>query len=422
MAMTTALSGLQAAQSDINATSNNIANAGTAGFRASRVLFADVFSSSAWSVADHATGSGTRILSIDQDFSQGSVIASGRPLDLAIEGQGFFAVADLDALSGAQGRTLYTRTGDFSLDAAGRLVNSAGRAVLAWPASAEGLALGQDAASAGPLTVPVTSGTATPTTAIALDVALPAQADVMGQQAAVPPAAAFDPADASTWAFRTPVSVTGADGRAQESQVYFIRQSVPSEGSSDSIWSARLTVGGELFTSTAPEITFDAAGAPTGATPLGFRGADGRAITLDLGASSQEGAAFRVQSAKADGTSPASMTALTVDGRGTVWASYGTGDPVAQGTLMLASFTNPGGLRQIGETSFQATPDSGEPLVGSAQSLGFGKISSGGLEGSNVDLTVELVDLITAQRNYQASAKALETSSSLMKTIMNLSS
>lgn len=420
MAMNTALSGIQAAQSDINATSNNIANAGTAGFRASRVLFADVFSSSAASVAEHATGSGTRILSVDQDFSQGSVIASGRPLDLAVEGQGFFAVAPFDAASGAQGATLYTRTGDFSLDAGGLLVNSAGRAVLGWPASAEGAALGQSAATAGPLTVPMVAGTAEPTTAIALDVALPAQADVMGEQAAVPPAA-FDPADAATWAFRTPVSVTAGDGTAQEAQVYFIRQSVPDATSTDSTWSARLTVGGEVFTSTAADITFDAAGAPTTTTPLAFSGADGRAITLDLGASSQEGAAFRVQSATADGSSPASMTAMKVDGSGTIWATYGTGDPVAQGTLMLATFANPGGLRQTGDTSFLATPDSGEAAVGSAQSLGFGKIRSGGLEGSNVDLTVELVDLITAQRNYQASAKALETSSSLMKTIMNLS-
>lgn len=420
MAMNTALSGIQAAQSDINATSNNIANAGTAGFRASRVLFADVFSSSAASVAEHATGSGTRILSVDQDFSQGSVIASGRPLDLAVEGQGFFAVAPFDAASGAQGATLYTRTGDFSLDAGGLLVNSAGRAVLGWPASAEGAALGQSAATAGPLTVPMVAGTAEPTTAIALDVALPAQADVMGEQAAVPPAA-FDPADAATWAFRTPVSVTAGDGTAQEAQVYFIRQSVPDATSTDSTWSARLTVGGEVFTSTAADITFTAAGAPTTTTPLAFSGADGRAITLDLGASSQEGAAFRVQSATADGSSPASMTAMKVDGSGTIWATYGTGDPVAQGTLMLATFANPGGLRQTGDTSFLATPDSGEAAVGSAQSLGFGKIRSGGLEGSNVDLTVELVDLITAQRNYQASAKALETSSSLMKTIMNLS-
>lgn len=421
MAMNTALSGIQAAQSDINATSNNIANAGTAGFRASRVLFADVFSSSAASVAEHATGSGTRILSIDQDFSQGSVIASGRPLDLAVEGQGFFAVAPFDAASGTQGATLYTRTGDFSLDAGGLLVNSAGRAVLGWPASAEGAALGQSAATAGPLTVPMVAGTAAATTAIALDVTLPAEADVMGEQAAVPPAAAFDPADAATWAFRTPVSVTAADGSAEEAQVYFIRQSVPDATSTDSTWSARLMVGGEVFTSTAADITFDAAGAPTTTTPLAFSSAGGRAITLDLGASAQQGAAFRVQSATADGSSPASMTALRVDGSGTIWATYGTGDPVAQGTLMLATFANPGGLRQTGDTSFLATPDSGEAAVGSAESLGFGKIRSGGLEGSNVDLTVELVDLITAQRNYQASAKALETSSSLMKTIMNLS-
>lgn len=421
MALTTALSGIQAAQKQIDTTSNNIANTGTAGFKSSRVLFSDLFSTSPWSVADLAVGTGVRTRAIQQDFSEASVMASGRPLDLSVQGPGFFAVAPYDSATGQTGTTLYTRTGDFGLSAEGVVVNSLGRAALGWPTSMTGAALGQTAATAGPIRVPFAMGVSQRTEQISLNVALPASSDQIGGQAAVPPAAPFDPADPSSWAVRTPVSLVGGDGAPQEAQVYFSRQALPTGADGSTVWRAHLAVQGRVLDSASADVSFDSAGELSTAMPLSFSAPDGGRLALDLTGTRVQGAGFRVQSVWADGRAPAAMTALNVDANGTIWANYGTGDPVAHGTLMLASFTNPDGLRQTGDTSFLATPASGAPVVGTAQSPGFGKVNSGGLEGSNVDLTLELVDLITAQRNYQASAKALETSSSLMKTIMNLS-
>lgn len=422
MAMNTALSGLQAAQTDIDATAHNIANAGTAGFRSSRVLFADVFSSSPEAVARTAVGSGVQVTKIDQDFKESAVEATGRALDLSIQGAGFFAVQTPPDSTGNGGRTLYTRTGDFKLDADGALTNSAGNHALGWPVSSTGTALSQTAAGAGALHVPFALGEVAATTTVNLDVALPSDPAMTGGQTAVPPAAGFDPADPTSWAYRTPVALVGAAGQPVEAQVFFTKVAAPSATAPDTVWRAQLMVGSEVLTSAAADFTFNAGGGMTTAMPLSFTAADGSALSLDLTGTGLADGAFAVQAVHTDGTTPAKLKSVEVDATGTIWASYGTGDPVAVGQLMVATFANPQGLMQTGNTSFAATRESGTAIVGSAQSPGFGKMRSGGLEGSNVDLTVELVDLITAQRNYQASAKALETSSSLMKTIMNISS
>lgn len=421
MAMNAALSGLRAAQTAIDATSHNISNVGTAGFRASRVLFSDVFSTSPESIAKLGVGQGTEVSAINQDFTSGSIQATGRPLDLAISGAGFFAVQVPDNVAGNGGQTLYTRSGDFALNERGVLTNTAGNIVLTWPVSVAGDALSHASSVAGPVTVPFSMGKAMPSSAVAMKVELPSSASLMSGQTAVPPAAAFSPADPTTWAYRASVPLVGEGGTAEQGEVYFTKTAAPTAAAPETTWRAQMVVNGTARSSVASDLTFDADGRLTTAMPLSFGTAGGGALALDLTGSTLQDSAFTVQSASADGSTPSKMTTIQVDAAGTIWASYGAGQPIAQGQLMLATFPNPGGLMQTGNASFAATTESGQPIVGSPLTGGFGKMTSGGLEGSNVDLTVQLVDLITAQRDYQASAKALETSSSLIKTIMNLS-
>ncbi|MGP3697205.1 flagellar hook protein FlgE [Rhodobacter sp. NSM] len=422
MSINTALSGLAAAQHDIAATSHNIANVGTIGFRGSRAEFADVFNSSPYSIARTAVGSGVQTLRTAMQFSQGSVVATGNTLDLAIEGQGFFAAEPATGPNSAKPEPIYTRAGAFGLDAEGIAVNASGQKLLAWPVSVEGDALSQVPGTAVPLTIPLTMGSPIGTSAVAMTVDLPTDDAMLGQQASVPPAA-FDATDPTTYAAVTAIPVFDAQGNAVEAAAYFIKTSNPTAGTPETGWAVRLVVGGETLTPAEGDLSFDATGALGGGTgSLSFTTSVGTDYALDLAGTKLADHSFEVNTVRQDGQSASALTSLEVDASGTVWAAYGAGTPVAMGQVVLVTFANPQALRQLGASGFAATADSGLPVAGTAGDSGFGIIRAGALEHANVDLTEELVHLITAQRNYQASAKAMETSNSLMQTIMNIRS
>jgi flagellar hook protein FlgE len=421
MSMNTALSGLNAAQSDIAATSHNIANVGTIGFRASRAEFADVFSQSPQSVSATRVGSGTQVTRIAQDFSQGSVVGTGKTLDIAIEGPGFFALRSGASANGAPGAMMFSRAGAFGMTADGTIVNAANQQLLGWPTAATGAALSLATAAAVPFRVPFSMGVPVATTQITAALRLPTDPAMAGAQSAVPPAAAFDPADPATYAHRSQLPVFDATGLPIETEVYLVRLSNPDAATPETEYAVHLLRNGTPLTPDAGNtITLGADGRvlPGGGT-LAFAGLDG-ALTLDLGASRLEDAPFRVDQVNHDGRNVSQLSALEVDRQGTVWATYGAEERVAQGRFMLVNFANPGGLRIMGNAAFTATGDSGEPIAGVPGSAGFGQLRSGALEKANVDLTEELVDLISAQRNYQANAKALETSATMTQTIMNM--
>lgn len=421
MSMSTALSGLMAAQSDISATSHNIANVGTMGFRSSRVEFADVFSSSPFANQRTAIGSGVQVQRVAQDFTQGNVVTTGNLLDIAIEGQGFFAIQSFGDPNTAAGEMRYTRAGAFTMDADGNVVNAAGSALLSWPVGADGRPLTFDMAQAQPLTIPLEMGTPVASSEVNLEVNLPSDDAMLGQQDAVPPTNAFDPADPTSWATRTPVPLFGSAGTPVEAEAYFIKIASPDALSTDSIFEIRLFVQGNEVAPTAPalqnRVTLDANGAITAGQNLAF-GVDG--LVLDLGGSTLSDDPFSVQTASHNGASAGGLTNLELDGTGGVWATYGERGRMPMGQIVLANFTNPGGLKINGNATYSATAESGLPVTGTPGTQGFGLLRSGALERSNVELTEELVNLISAQRNYQASAKAMETSTSLMQTIMNI--
>ena len=423
MSMNTALSGLTAAQSDIAATSHNIANVGTVGFRGSRTEFADIYNQSPFSVSRTTVGSGAQVTRVAQDFSQGSIVGTGNRLDLAIEGAGFFALRPTNTTQGGTVETLYSRAGAFGLSADGTIVNASGQQLLGWPVASNGQVLSEALSTAMPLRIPLSMGTPRATSAVTLSVNLPTDPAMAGAQDAVPPTAPFSIDDSTTWAHRTSIPMFDAAGRAVDAEVYFVRLADPSAESSETTFAMYLVRDKMVF---APEgdntISFGSDGAPVaGSLPLSFTGASGT-ISVDATSSRLRDQPFEVTAAGHDGRTQTQLTTLEIDAEGTVWAIYGAEERVAHGKLLLVNFSNPGGLRVMGAAAFAATTDSGWPMAGSPGGAGFGLLRSGALEKANVDLTEELVNLITAQRNYQANAKALETSSSMMQTIMNLRS
>jgi flagellar hook protein FlgE len=424
MSMNVALSGLMAAQTEISATSHNIANVGTMGFRGSRVEFADVFHSSPYGTARTAVGSGTHVLRVAQDFSQGNVITTGNLLDIAIEGQGFFALQPMGDRNGTASAPVFSRSGAFSMNQDGYVVDSSNRAVMAWPVSAAGLPLTEDIRRAVPLRIPMETGEPEASKSFKVRMTLPTDAAMLGSQSAVPPAKAFDPKDATTFAHRTVLPAYDAEGRAIEADLFLVRTASPDATNPETVYEARFFVDGveqDTGTGTPPEMVFDAAGKLTSGGTLTF-GAGAGAKTMDVSGSALAATPFAVQEASHDGRTATRLTNLDVDSLGGVWATYGTGDRIALGQVVLASFSNPQGLRSLGKSAFAATAESGPILAGAPGTAGFGALRSGALERSNVELTEELVNLISAQRNYQASAKAMETSTSLMQTIMNIRS
>ena len=409
-----ALSGLNAAQADLTTTSNNIANVNTTGFRASRTEFSDLFTRSPYVTSRTSSGSGVRVQNIRQSFSQGAVAQTSDTLDLAIQGQGFFTVSD----AVQNGNLSYTRAGAFGVDAEGYIVNANGGFLQGFPTNTDGSLY--DQTTIDRIHVPGTYGTATQTSTVDLNVNLQFGTDGHGSQDAVPPTGTFDPADDTTYASMAPVNVLDGDGNATPAAVYFIRSQDPTGADPTTSYDVRMVIDGETMTATPDTINFDDEGNPTTAfSTMSFSGTNWT-MDLNLDDTSMSNDSFEVMSSASDGDRPRGLSGLEIGNDGLIWASYAGDLGIALGQLSIGTFSNVQGLKNLGDASFAPTNDSGDVEYGKAGSDGLGNIESGALELSNVDLTSELVDLITAQRNYQASAKALETSASMAQTVMNI--
>ena len=415
MSFYTSLTGLNSAQADLGVTSNNIANVGTVGFKKSRADFGDLFSSTSGAI-----GQGAHLKNVNQQFSQGSIEMSGNALDLAISGEGFFAVRpDLSATE-----TVYTRAGAFSINNDNYVVDSSGQYLQAFPVSEDGSVIATGLTSAKSLQLTSAGGLPKVTSKIELGLNLPSDA-------AIKPTASFSPSDSNTFNSSTQMTAYDSLGNPHVATVYFLKTSNPTPAVPTNNWDTKLYIDGALIQPTnaadsvltfdqdgkltAPiaAITYDPATLITGAKPL--------SVSIDYGTlSSQYSAPFSVMSLSQDGHPRGELSGMDIDSGGVVRANYTNGTQMALGKLMLANFDNPNGLKQIGNASFEATNASGLVDLGEAGFGGFGDIRGGALEGSNVDLTEQLVKLISAQRNFQANAKALDTSGTLMQTIMGI--
>lgn len=433
MSFNTAISGLNSAQSDLEVTSNNIANVNTTGFKKSRTEFGDIYATSALGSSSTAIGSGVILQSVSQQFNQGNMNFTSNTLDFGISGEGFFVLAP-DAVSSER---VFSRAGSFGVNNDGAVVNSNGELLQVFPVNDDGTVTSTALSSTIPLRLPDSAGTPQSTAKIDLGINLPAGVSPLD-------ITAFDPEISNTYTSSTSVNIYDSLGDTHISALYFVRDSA-----ANNQWAMYTYIDGD------PVFLDDGAGSPidhatfafdnTGALdvstmvpttfqtlPLG--GADNnltgwtggpdpdQVFIVDIANNNptQFASPFTVNSLKQDGFAIGRLTGLDVSVDGVIRASYTNGQTVAVGKIALARFTNSQGLSQIGNTSWAATTESGEALSGEANTSSFGTVRSGALELSNVDLTAELVGLITAQRNFQANAKSIETSNAITQAIINI--
>lgn len=419
MSFFTALSGLNAAQADISVTSNNIANVGTLGFHGSRAEFADIFTSGPFSRPAAQIGSGTEVTRMGVDFSQGSMRATGNVLDLSIQGAGFFQVQrSLDAGS----PMAYTRAGAFNMNSDGYVSNAAGQILTVFPVSTNGDTL--TTAQTQPLRFPREYGVPAATTQVDLQMRMSLTDNgAMGSQAMLP-AAPFDPADPTTFAYSLAVPVLSDTGEPMQAQAYFVLSDAPDPLDSSISYTVHMVVNGQvgIAAGAAPALSFDADGVQVaGVTPAVFNFPSGD-IALNLDMSSVVRGEFGAGTVRQNGQGTQQLSGIDVRDDGVVWARFGADTSIAVGQIAIANFTDLQGLSSLGNASYAATRDAGAIRLGVPGSAGVGAVRSGSVEQANVELTEQLVHLIMAQRNYQASAKALETNGKLSETVMNIRS
>ncbi|MDE1893914.1 MAG: flagellar hook protein FlgE [Pseudomonadota bacterium] len=401
MALTTALSGINAAQADLNVIANNIANANTTGFKGSSAQFADVFAVTGVNLNSTAVGSGARMLDVAQQFAQGSIQTTNNSLDLAISGNGLFVVNDGTGVT-------YTRAGDFQTNANNDVVTPSGAFLQVYPPNGAG---GFDTSTLTKLSLTAAQSNATPTTLVTMTSNLPASATV--------PVNPFSPTDATSYNAATPVTVYDSQGGSHQGTVYYVKTAT-------NAWNANLYVDGNSA-GTQP-ITFDTNGnllTPAGGnltfTPLNLgNGSAPLALTVNLTNTTQFGTAYSPGAITQNGYAAGTFSSIDVNADGIVTANYSNNQSAKIGQLALANFNNLQGLRQLGDSRWASSGDSGVAIMGTAGVGLFGSVQSGALEGSNTsDTTSQLVNMIQAQRDYQANAQVLSTDSTLASALLN---
>jgi flagellar hook protein FlgE len=403
-----ALSGLTAASSDLDVTANNVANADTTGFKGSRAEFADVFAAGAVNLNTSAVGEGVRLASTAQQFTQGNISTTSSNLDLAISGDGFFTLKD------PTNGTVYTRNGEFSEDKNGNVVTATGQALQVYPPTTTGFNTGalEDLNLQTAQSAPQATNGGTAILNLPADSAVPPNAATLG----------FVATDPTTFNQSTSTTVYDSLGNAFPATFYFSQTAVPGT------WNVNMTVNGQSA-GPAQQISFSSTGAVNSANGgiLSFPGftpgtgaTSPQPMTFNFAQSTQFGGGFGVTSIVQNGFTTGQLSTVSIDPTGVVSAVYTNGRSTQLGQLAMANFPNPQGLKQLGDTNWAETFSSGTSISGTAGSSGFGDIQSGALEASNVDLTTELVNMITAQRAFQANAQVITTANQLSETVINI--
>lgn len=369
-------SGMKAHQAKLDVTSNNLANASTVGFKGSTIRFQDVMSQTLRNAGAPGTGVGgtnpsqiglgVSIAGVSTNNTQGSLQVTGRATDLAISGSGYFMVRD-----GAE--TLYTRAGEFDVDKNGNLVNTNGQLVQGFPVT-NGVQGGVPASikvGLGSTSAPV------PTTAVAMKGNLPAETAV-GESI-----------------LRDVPGYTAAGDKINVS-MEFTRTATG--------WDMGLTTPGGTAAGTY--------GTDTALTAGG--------ITVDLAEITDFAGVETIAFGPQDGRGTGVIESYSIGPDGSVVGSFSNGHKEVMAMLAMANFVNPDGLEKAGNSTYRASLNSGEPMVGPPGTNGNGKLSAGTLEMSNVDMSTEMTNLITAQRGFQASARITTVSDSILEELNGL--
>lgn len=423
------LSGLNASAKALDVIGNNIANANTVGFKTGQAQFADVFAASLSGAGSAPVGLGTKVATVVQQFTQGNITVTNNPLDTAINGNGFFQLDD------GLGGTLYSRNGQFQLDQTGYIVNAQGLQLKGIMADAAG-----DIPTGSPpeplrLFDPTQSLSGPPqqTGDMQINVNLDSREAVPGSPFSIdlttnrPVPDCYNSSSATT--------IYDSLGNAHTYSFYFVRTATPGQ------WDVYATVtnpagASPTFTDLGQlgQLQYDESGILTSAAltedlntasdvALGYTGAivPDQTFAVDFTGSTQYGAPFAVNAVIQDGFASGTLAGFNIGEDGIVLGRYTNGQSKAVGQVVLATFRNPQGLQPLGNNVWALTPQSGPAITGSPGSSGqFGPLQSAALEDANIDLTAELVTMITQQRVYQANAQTIKTQDQVLQTLVNL--
>ncbi len=420
MGFDTAVSGIKAATADLDVIGNNIANGSTTGFKTSRAEFADVYATSLLGAGGNAIGRGVSLAGVSQEFTQGNISFTNNALDLAVSGGGFFLLSD-------DGASLYTRAGNFQVDREGFIVNNQGHRLQAFQPDTVGNITG----TLGDLQLDTSLIDPNPTSLVDVTANLDSRE--------VPPLVPFGgPFDA----FATPPTVPDADsynasssttiydslGNPHVLSTFFVKSATANE------WEVHTMIDG-VTTSGPDTLTFQDNGqfdpltlpielSITGWTPLNEgglpTGATVQSFTVSLSRSTQFGTEFAVSTVIQDGFTTGQLRGVEIDDTGVAFARYTNGQARALGQVALVGFPNPNGLQPLGDTSWAETFSSGAGTISQPGTAGLGVVQSGALEDSNVEITEQLVNMILAQRNFQANAQVIQTQDTVTQTIINI--
>ncbi len=414
------LSGLNAASKGLDVVGNNVANASSVGFKASSAHFADVYANSLGGAGGSNIGIGTKLAAVVQQFSQGNITATENPLDLAINGGGFFRLSDSGTIN-------YTRNGQFQVDKDGYVVTTGGQRVTGYGADANG-----NIVASAPVDIQLSTTDLPPRETSAIGAVLN-----LDSRLNPPVTATFSASDATSFNNSTSLSIYDTLGNPHVLSFYFIKTAVPNG------WDIYATVDGTSENNVdlgagagnPVALAFDTSGQLTTAMPYNVS-VDLNQVAIDLGqvngantplnfttdfsGTSQFGAPFGVNTLAQDGFTSGRLSGLAVTSDGVISGRYTNGQTRDLGQVVLADFPNANGLKPIGDTQWVETAQSGPALVSTAGSGTLGLLQPSAVENANVDLTAELVDMITLQRMYQANAQTIKTQDALLQTLVNL--
>lgn len=401
------LSGLAASSKTLEVIGNNVANANTVGFKQSQAVFADVYAASLNGSGNSPIGIGTQLTEVVQQFTQGNVTASNNPLDVAINGGGFFRMSSNGAIT-------YSRNGQFQLDRSGYIVNADGARLTGYVADGNGIL-----STGSPADINIRTSDLPPQFTKTVDAVLN-----LDSRQQVPLTTPFSMDDPTTYNNATSVSVYDSLGNAHILQTFFVKTGAGAwnvYAAADEVLIGTTPIGTLNFGTDGALTTASQAALPlianipvtTGATPT-------LSVGIDFTDTTQFGSAFSVNKLDQDGFTSGRLSGFGIGPDGLINGRYTNGQSSVLGQVVLASFANPNGLNPLGGNLWAETAESGAPLVGAPTTGSLGALQSNAVEDSNVDLTAELVNMITAQRVYQANAQTIKTQDQVLQTLVNL--
>lgn len=449
------LSGLKASATSLDVIGNNIANASTVGFKAARAQFSDLYALTMHTAAANQVGIGTMVMRVQQQFIQGNVTPTENAMDIAINGNGFFRFSD-------QGTIVYSRNGQLEMTKDGYLVNGAKHKLTGYPVYENG-----ELANGAPVEIQIPQEDLKPKITTKVDVLL--NLDSRNDPVRTTP---FDPTDPSSYTDATAIDVYDSLGNMHVLQTYYVKVGPDKGVQGNGLWAiygftdgyvvndkideSLIPPQGERTKAGTPKplgfLEFDSYGTPVGAYKanedgdkgekipggisgfeLAIPGINGAAnipdptkvpevlnIKLDYSGTSQYGSVFSVNDNQQDGYSSGRLQGFSVDDYGYIMGRYSNSETRILGRVVLTNFRNPNGLAPIGDNEWVETMESGAPITGTPLSGALGGLKSYSQEESNVDLTEQLVEMITAQRVYQANAETIQTQDQIMQTLVNL--